>query len=701
MQEKLDRIKVASARALARRISDALDAANAQIATQTSGYVGAKTPSIKEESDAVLQRFKRHLYAYFDRLASAPDSAEDVSPESTDSISLLDHDYIEAMIAMDGMIRQMREREAAAAAEFVLHLQRLNPARSVDQTSNPLDPEQIGDCFNQAIRPLGLKAHFLLTIYREFNKHVFGKLDEILGELNQLIAAFDELPERERTTQPDEQTISAQAIAQSKSAAEQSSASADTEDTRPSQQVDVHHLLNTIQAEADTSKLPLHVDPQRIAPTRNDAIYPGLQRTLALLGVPDATTAPAVLRQLAEQLQQALNSDDVPSIDQQSLNTLNLVILFYQGMIEDSKHAEAACKLLLATMYPFCRAALSDPGLFSALDHPALQLLDLVAHASIGWTNHTVLENEAAYQTLQQATHTTSSIEATDRRAWAELCESLSRSLQMLSARQVSCETGFENETEGSAPQKHAPEQLEQQEVAEVYVQSELHARVLDDKLDPAIRNLLDTHFRNALLKIVEREGRTGKSWHPVMLTVDVMLWSVQETKQAGDRARFEKIRDRLMANIEKALQFSAASQTKIRRAMRQLRQIQDYTFLKAESQAEPETPVGPFLLQQFNEVLLAADDPDLLGSEAYRAGDWFQITDENNQPQRLTLAVRIDSIEKFIFTDQQGHKALELSSNCLIGAVKAGAVRYLGDGQVTARALRRLILALQPARLQ
>lgn len=96
---------------------------------------------------------------------------------------------------MEGIVNQSRNSERLQYVSFTTRLDSIFPNLTVNETNNPLDPEQIGDCFNESIRPLGLKAHYLLTIYREFNKAVFHHLEGVFAESNNVLIEIGVMPE--------------------------------------------------------------------------------------------------------------------------------------------------------------------------------------------------------------------------------------------------------------------------------------------------------------------------------------------------------------------------------------------------------------------------------------------------------------------------------------------------------------------------
>ena len=221
MKQHLDKVKFAASKTMTRMVMKSLDDARLQIEAQAMRFVGAKLPPIAEESPGIAERFMTNIHNYFEELTSLVVKDDEIEPDSYDNLSLVDHDYLEAMIAMEGMVKQLRDKEIKGMRSFLTRLETMFPNIRIDQTNNPLDPEQIGDCFNEAIKPLGFKAHYLLTIYREFNKNVFGQYDEVIGEANDVLVEANVLPNLDITAEERAKRKKAREEARAQLAAEQ------------------------------------------------------------------------------------------------------------------------------------------------------------------------------------------------------------------------------------------------------------------------------------------------------------------------------------------------------------------------------------------------------------------------------------------------------------------------------------------------
>ena len=192
MKEVVDKVRLVAVRALTRNVVSALENSTLQIEAQAMQFTNVQLPPIREESRAIAERFMTNLNDYFDALTMFKTKEEDTS--DYDKLSLVDHDYLEVIIAMEGMVNHARNNDKQQYISFTTRLDSIFPNLTIDETNNPLDPEQIGDCFNESIRPLGLKAHYLLTIYREFNKAVFQNLEEVMAEANDVLIEIGVMP---------------------------------------------------------------------------------------------------------------------------------------------------------------------------------------------------------------------------------------------------------------------------------------------------------------------------------------------------------------------------------------------------------------------------------------------------------------------------------------------------------------------------
>ena len=735
MKEHLDKVKFAASKALTRLMMKALDDARLQIEAQTMRFAGAKPPPIAEESGGIAERFMNSLHDYFEELTTLVFQDTEIEPDSYDNLSLVDHDYLEAMIAMEGMVKHLRDEEIKGMRSFLTRLETMYPNIPIDETNNPLDPEQVGDCFNEAIKPLGFKAHYLLTIYREFNKTVFGKYDEVIAEANDLLADLGVLPDldinaRERELRKQKRDAARAQLEEKqrlKAAEEQAELKARVtrkpaaKPASPEQsQAEMFSMMQSlvqglakqsndtglaatagtkISGELVAEQEEIRKQQQKLMGMLTD-IQSNMLNKAAESGTPGTISANNVAQSINDSLKAEQNSGDLGAISAQSGDVINLVTLLYEAIWKDEALPVVMKELIGRTQITIMKIALSDTAFFDNQNHPARALLNELALAGISWTQTVNLDSDPVYQTVKQIVERLLAETALGN----EFLQQLLNDLRVARSKIVGTDLNLERRVRESEDISQSMDDVNE------YVRQKVNERVLKGYLDPSIRNLLDTHIHSFLVKLVTREGPEGKSWKPVMSTIDVLLWTVQAEKHVGDRERFERINPRLLDNLGKALEIGGASKTKITKIMRQLKQVQEFTFHQAEHGATAEQSHNGDSLT--NRVILATrnkkdvpalprNDPDLRRVDKLALGIWMEFRGIFGERVRCTLASKIDSIEKLFFADSEGKKVMELTRMRLAHELKAGTVKVVSEGSLLNRAMESVITNLKQTSAQ
>ena len=735
MKEHLDKVKFAASKALTRLVMKALHESRLQIEAQTMRFAGAKPPPIAEESRGIAERFMNSLHDYFEELTTLLVKDTEIEPESYDNLSLVNHDYLEAMIAMEGMVKQLRDKEIKGMRSFLTRLETMYPNIRIDETNNPLDPEQVGDCFNEAIKPLGFKADYLLTIYREFNKTVFGKYDDVIAEANDLLVDLGILPdlditarERELHKQKRDEARAQLAEEQQLKAAEEQAElearmtrkpAAKTASSDQSQaemftmmQSLVHGLAKQsnnaglaatdgteISGELVAEQEEIRKQQQKLMGMLTD-IQSNMLNKAAGSGTPGSISANNVAQSINNSLKAEQSRGDLGAISAQSGDVINLVIMLYEAIWKDEALPVVMKELIGRTQITIIKVALSDTAFFDNQNHPARALLNELALAGISWTQTVNLDSDPVYQTVKQIVERLLAESAPGN----EFLQQLLNDLRVSRSKIVGTDLNLERRVRESKDISQSMDDVNE------YVRQKINERVLKGYLDPSIRNLLDTHIHSFMVKLVTREGPEGKSWKPVMSTIDVLLWTVQAEKHVGDRGRFERINPRLLDNLGKALEIVGASKTKITKIMRQLKQVQEFTFHQAEHGATVEQSQNRDSLT--NRVILATrdkkdvpalprNDPDLRRVDKLAIGTWMEFRGTSAERVRCALASKINSIEKLFFADSEGKKVMELTRMRLAHELKAGAVKVVSEGSLVNRAMESVITNLKQTSTQ
>lgn len=732
MKEYLDKVKFATTKSLTRLIMKALDDARLQIEAQAMRFVGAKLPPIAEESHGIVERFMTNLHNYFEELTTLVVKDTEIEPDSYDNLSLVDHDYLEAMIAMEGMVKQLRDGEIKGMRSLLTRFETMFPNIRIDQTNNPLDPEQVCDCFNEAIKPLGFKAHYLLTIYREFNKTVFGKYDEVIREANETLADLGILPDlditaRERELRKQKRAEArAQLEAEQKAKAEAEAAELAARMKKPAvavkpaaaaptaapeqAQAEMFSMMQTLVkslaesragnsfsatagAEVSTTIAAEQEDLRRqqhkLMSMLTDIQSSMINGSTNAGGVVNASR---VAKSINESLRASQSSGDLGALSVQSGDVINLVTMLYEAIWKDEALPVVMKELIGRTQIAIMKVALADTNFFDNQNHPGRALLNELALAGISWTQTASLAEDPVYQKVKSLVERL----LAEQEPSAAFLQGLIDELNVCRGEKIGADLSLEKRVRESSTKN--PDDIH------AYVRQKIYERVLKGYLDPEVKGLLDTHLHEFLVKLVMKEGPEGKSWKPVMSTIDVLLWTVQAEKQPGDKERFDRINPRLVDNLSKALEIGGASKTKITKIMRQIKQIQEFTFHQASHGVKPPSRQISSMAEEIRLTTagqkdvpaLPRNDPHLRRIDKLPIGAWLEFRGSAGQRIRCSLASKIDSIDKLFFADSEGHKVIEITRMRLAHELKANGVKIISEGTLVNRAMESVVSNLK-----
>ncbi len=735
MNASADKLTATTVRTLTRHLIAALDEARIHIDAQSIRLRDPKPPRLNEDAPAIAERFAHALQQHFEHVFTQ--ASNQLQLADSEDLTLVDHDFLEASLAMDSMVRQVHARQAFGSRRFRQALQQALPGLPIDSTNDPLDAEQLGDSFNVAVRPLGYKAHYLLLLYREFNKQVFGNLDAVVAEANALFNTA---------------AITASANAHAASDKHNKTASTETRNRQPLAAIAGHHARQPVHSDfaqgehrLAATELPAlwaRLAEAEIQPTALTTPIKTLHNELTANSAAELVPPPESRELWQDAIRSAgaalnhslltafkskqsasnvhLASDVVTS--QQSAMTafvqrliteagnkgmqqtapaaanLSITLLLLSQLLKQPHYSSAARALLLA-MVPFIiDAALPQalaastppqehmrPAVICPLSpaQPWHTLLNALANALLGWRDDEALLASPSAQQLQAAL-TTALQDGSDTLSNTGLAHLQAASVQLTGIDVASLHAVTSN----------SGEQLDSA-VIDRYVRQTIASRVLGRELDNAIRYALDNYLQHFLCRILGKDGPESKFWQPALTTIDVLLWSVQTEKYAGDLERFERIRERLQQNLQKALTVGGASQSKCQRFLRQLKQIQEYSFHASQLQCKDAPP--PHLLRlnsQREPTISASAQRQLQLLESLQPGSWFEYQSYQEGPIRCRLINRIESIDKFLFADSRGNKVLEFTKARLASDMLTGSMRLLSDRELTARLLESMLPA-------
>jgi hypothetical protein len=584
---------------LSNLVSWALSDANMAIANEPASR-RSRDLSLMAERDAILQRFASGIESKFDDLTEL--TSKEINILDYGSLSLVEEADLEAIIAMEGMISHARNCDISEYLSFTTRLDTMLHGTRIDESNNPMDPEQIGEAFKEALRPLGMTATELLVTYRKFNQNVFHKLEDVLTEANGILIDNNILPDldmaarsrselqNKRSARPQKIDPTDRAFTAESSVVESGSGS-DQQILSVMQKL-IHRISDNSGGQQGQGAV---AGPAAAAVSGRAVLQPGmmvgnqklelvasdqlltllnqLQPTLDAKAADGEGSIAGEAQNLSESvgnlLQEQSSTSTLWAIDRLSTDIINLVTFLYEEIWKDMTVPIPIKELIGRTQITVLKIALEDSGFFDTAAHPARVFLNELASAGLSWTGSEKLGQDPLYLKMQELVTRFVRDFAGDM----GLVEALLEDLIAFKNEYADANEEKEQKLLDEDERKHRLEEVEQ------YALDKIEERILDKDVSPFVQSFLKTHFHKFVVQVVLREGPGGISWRPIMNTIDVLLWTVSTEKQEGDLQRFAKVNSRLLLNLGKALEVAGIGKPEAEESLGKLKSVQEACF--------------------------------------------------------------------------------------------------------------------------
>lgn len=739
MSEIIEKLQTATVRSLSRMVKEALNE-NSNVLV------------VNQNQDDILLQFIDNMNQVFDKLMGKVQ--EERTIVDFENLSLVEDDELTAMVAVEGMVANARNLHLPSFISFNTRLNALFTDVRIDESTNPMDPQQVASCFSRAITAVGLTSDQSMGLYRSFNAIVLKNLNLVLREANQLLIDHGVIPDlrmdsarpkqapvrseprttatkefstfgtvEEETYQPNGNGPELFSMMQNllhkepstpvaPSGLQQGGAQSAQVLGNPGQQYAVPVSMLPVDGQGGAVMQPFQPAPgeqvQMVDQNQLMNILTNIQKALEERPVA-RDLVPSNLAEvekvdisasLGEMLKENQTDGIVNAVDQQSSDIINLVTLLYDAIWQDESVPIPIKELVGRTQITIIKVALSDHTFFNDEHHPARELLNEFAEAGIGWTEVDNLAEDPLYKQIE------SSVGQIQISYDGEVSffERLNKEFRSFRAKEAAKSRQLEQRI---LKNKESQERLE--DINEL-VSQKIQERILGRDLHPFVVDLLETHFHKFMVMLVLKEGPGSNAWKQSINTIDVLLWSVQPHEQDGDRKRLTTVNPRLLNNLRKALRITQLEPARVDALITELKDVQEETFgaplepeveTKAEftlaEDGETATIEAPksedqHVVEPPSEDEIDQDHPAVHQVDTLSVGMWVEFTGGEDQNIRCKLAAKINAIDKFIFVNRQGVKVVEKTRLGLAKELRDSSVRIISDGALFSRALESVI---------
>lgn len=357
---------------------------------------------------------------------------------------------------------------------------------------------------------------------------------------------------------------------------------------------------------------------------------------------------------------------------------------------------------------PVIKTALIDKRFFTTAHHPARELIDTLVRLGIGWQQKNDPQKSArSIRLIERVTRDLTELFGHDTVLFSKTLEQIEKEQRQYAAPLSLLATRIK----GNAPAKAKLGDYEKQ--ARKAIEQRLQA--LD--APSVVTAFAERLWGGVLVQCAQRQGLQSQAWQSHCATLSEICALAKPCKSPQEKAQRVKQLPELNQKIQRALLGSAFCAFEMDEIIKGLHQVFTECLqgqkareidLQQDHSHEAPTPgnVEGAPVASSEQTAEAApaphanlsDEDQALGAEiqSYSRGALFNWTDDDKPSVRCQLAAIIKQTERYIFTNRNGIKMLDLSLSELIDAHKTGKIKPLDHGNAADHALQRVVTGLR-----
>jgi hypothetical protein len=679
---------------------------------------------IRINREGTAKRFLHQVGLSFsdllDRDRFGTDARKEQAPQV--NLSIVEGDELEVDLARTTMISSARSLYQEELHELCARLDHLLLQVRVDETTNPLDPEQLTDAFIDACQEqLHINIKAKLIVFKLFEKHLLKQLGHIYNDANQVLMDAGILPKVPKSIQPERHGRGQAGHLDepaSHSGLHQSPLGFNPVATQAAFAMSQDAISVLLAAARQAAS---HRQTQGLAPAINCFIYtnnPGPLMASSELAHLLTNNQKAVEEKLAQEAPRNLIGDIVTdllasndptqphSLAQADEDVINLVALFFDQILEDEQLPTAVQSLICRLQIPVLKVAIKDRRFFDDAEHPARQLINGLTAAGLELDDSKPLDRDPIYkkmlEVVQQINHQYTQDDSIFQQALTGLTELIEREkhkTSLVEQRTVQAEEGQYRMLQ-----------------ARLMAQNLVYEKIKDQALPDDISEFLCCQWLQVLIFIQLRHGQDSAEWMSAEQTVIDLVWLSHDHPDQRSQQRRERMlpelldridqgleavmteldqRNRLVDELETTLK-SVSSHSIAADAFHTLSDEQKEELGRGEDRQKSWSEMSAIERQMarheevYNQFYLAAKDMPL--------GTWILYRDETSgRLLRCKLSAKIDS-DSYLFVNRLGFKVLEKSRKRLALDLQNQRARVLDARPFFDRVMTLLVGQLEAA---
>jgi len=649
---------------------------------------------MRREREAIENVFNKQILLGYDRFwQSGPTHLghDDADSREADEFSLVENADLEEGLAVSNMISRGENRHYRDLYALNRRFSHLVEGE-VNSASNPLAPAALCHDFHATVRALSLEVPVKLVIYKQFERAVVDSLDQLYGEINEILAHAGILPKMNHRVK--RRPRYAPAGTPPGPHDNPVDSGYDAED--PAVQAELFSMLQQMLGQRRIQQPVVHAQTPVLESADVVTALSSLQQA-NMAAITSAALSDLSALDLRATLQQAIKTGteaDEHRIKESDEDAIDVISMLFEFILEDRNLPDAMKALLARLQIPMLKVAIIDREFFSRKNHPARRLLNNMAQAAIGWSETAGRADGGLHAKMESIVERVLGRFEDDVNLFAELNEEFADFLAREKQGTELAEKRVAQVTQGKEQLKSARQRVLQ----------EIDQRLSGQAAIPAVvADLLRDGWKDVLLLILLRKGEQSGDWQDALRLMERLLWSIQPKPEASQRQVLLQEIPGLLKALRKGLNEISYDQHKMAALFKDL-QVCHVNCLKgiepghdqpmlrparqheeaepaAASEAAVESEERPVTSEQ-----VAAASPDqeaesngseedefVERAENLPLGTWLEVTEESGERFRAKLSWRSKVTGTCLFVNRKGVKVAELSHDGLVAWFRSG----------------------------
>ena len=706
-------------------------------AVQTVYFDGMRKVRLKRQ--VVERLFQEQVGKIFNDFASGrlqPARIDTISAASGE-LSLVDETELEENLAISSTISKAENRLGPQLNALNQRLSVLRGGANIEDPINPLGPGHLSQAFRLAMRELELSVNSRLIIFKLFDRYVMSGLGSIYDEVNEQLIQAGVLPQIRYALPPGAKHAPGQPLppgmqpgvpAGEAGADGAAPMYAGSYDAAATQQLQIE-LYNTVRSLMSSRRQFMLSDPNYVAAPLGAPSVPitELLSALTLLqtsspvsqapvptgGAEAAQFVQQVKRELLDQAGKFHGGDRV-GMAAPDEDTIDLVGMLFEYILRDRNLPAQMQAVLGRLQIPYLKVALLDKHLFAQKAHPARQLLDVMAQASMGWSE----ESDRDRRLQDKVT------EIVER-----ILKDFDEDLDIFDSARVDFQAFLEsNKKRAELAEQRAAEATRGREklhAARRTAAREVLKRVENRNLPEIVHNVLTRPWANFLVLTLLRQGEESNEWRQALRFADEFAWSAEPKHSDVEKTRLRNILPVLEKSLRHGLATVAYHENDVKQLMQELNVFYRGVLAVADSapviaaaeSAAPLEVVGKAAATaaaldspveeeiqlraedaRAPQVLVGDEDECLKQAKDMKVGMWIEFTDATGAKERAKLSWISPISAKYLFVNRKGLKVSDMTAPQLAVQIKEGNAVVLEEVPLFDRALDAIVERLKQA---